>query len=635
MSLYKQLWLSIAILMLLAFLGSFGIGTLTIKSNMERQLHIKNIDNANNLALAASQLADDHTMVELLISAQFDSGHYQRLRYLSPEGETIIELTRPLATSIPAQWFQRIFSIKSDVAVASVQAGWKQLGEIEVQSDPSFAYQAVWNTALNLLMYFTAAALVFGLIGHLILKAITTPLHSVVEQSHALKNRRFLTVSLPRTLEFRELVIAMNSLTDSIKYFFEEESSQLIKMQLENQIDPITGLHSREHFLMLMRQSLSSLEASDHGSLVIFRIHNLQDLNRNEGRSIVDLLLKQFGELLRNLSTEHEQWISGRLNGSDFAVLAPDQKSAGALAKEVYYALLAKLQEFDLQDEVIIPTAAHQYYANESIAHTLSIVDQALCLAESKRASNIEITYDDESSSSIKDSKYWQKIIDDIIDGKKLEIDSDTVLSRDGQFLYSKLTCSHANGENAISRRQLYTWVARLQRGFQFDHAALEKMYTVNDQLRHPIAFAPSPITLKYYESKSHLPDNFEPSFPAGTCIEIPEYFATQNFAEFKRICEHLHEKNYLIGLTGAGLHLENMASIFDCGIAFITLDSTITMDIQISERNQVLARCLAIMFHSIGTKVYADGIKTLEQWDLLMKLGIDGGSGPFVDIKY
>ena len=633
MSLYKQLWLLITTLMLIAFIGSFSISTITIKNSMERQLHIKNIDNANNLALAASQLASDQTMVELLISAQFDSGHYQRLRFVNPKGETVIDLRQPLNASFLSTWFRGILKIDAGTATAPIQSGWNQLGKIEVQSDPSFAYQSLWSITFNLLLYFTAAAILFGLVGHLVLSYVTRPLHKVVEQSRALIERRFHTLPLPKTLEFRELVMAMNLLSDTVKHFFHQESSQLYQMRLDHQTDNLTKIPSREYFLSMMKQTLKDQKPEDQGSLVILRIHNLQSLNRNEGRRLVDSMLKQIGELLNSLVAVQSNWIAGRLNGSDFAVLAPTELVPGALANQIFQAVTSKLKELDLQEEVIIPTAAHQFHSSDTVPHILSMTDQALILADSRNASCIEVTKSGVSD-DIRSPHQWQQLIDDVIENKELLIDSNTVISKSGKFIYSRLGCSHIDGDDFISKRRLKTWVSRLQRGYQFDKVVLEKAIEFSTKLRHPVSFSPSPITLKYYERKSHIPNEFSHTFPPGTYIEIPEYFASQNFSEFKRICYHLNEKGFRVGLTQAGLHLENISSIYDCGISFIALDSSITMEIESSNRNQVLVRCLAIMFHSVGTKVYATEIRSPQHWELLVKLGIDGGSGPYVEIR-
>ena len=47
MSLFKQLWLAIVILLTLVFGGSFIVSSLSAKAYLEQQLSMKNADNSN------------------------------------------------------------------------------------------------------------------------------------------------------------------------------------------------------------------------------------------------------------------------------------------------------------------------------------------------------------------------------------------------------------------------------------------------------------------------------------------------------------------------------------------------------------------------------------------------------------
>jgi len=74
MTLTKQLWLAIATIMTIAFGISFLVSAWSAKGYLEDQLRLKNIDNANSLALSMSQTEKDPVLIELLLSAQFDIG---------------------------------------------------------------------------------------------------------------------------------------------------------------------------------------------------------------------------------------------------------------------------------------------------------------------------------------------------------------------------------------------------------------------------------------------------------------------------------------------------------------------------------------------------------------------------------
>ncbi|MFW6345349.1 MAG: LapD/MoxY N-terminal periplasmic domain-containing protein, partial [Halomonas sp.] len=89
MSLIKQLWLTIVVLLLLAFGGSLSIGVTTSRHYIEQEVQIKNADNANALALSMSQMEKDEVTIGLLLAAQFDTGHYRLIELRDPEGEII------------------------------------------------------------------------------------------------------------------------------------------------------------------------------------------------------------------------------------------------------------------------------------------------------------------------------------------------------------------------------------------------------------------------------------------------------------------------------------------------------------------------------------------------------------------
>jgi len=91
MSLIKQLWIGIAIVMSIAFGASFVVSTLSARHYLEQQLYVKNLDNASSLALSLSQMPKDAVTVELQIAAQFDAGHYRLIRLVAPSGEIIVE----------------------------------------------------------------------------------------------------------------------------------------------------------------------------------------------------------------------------------------------------------------------------------------------------------------------------------------------------------------------------------------------------------------------------------------------------------------------------------------------------------------------------------------------------------------
>ena len=152
MSLIKQLWLGIILILLLALGGSFAISIFSAKHYLHEQLQLKNIDNANSLALSMSQMEKDPVTLELLIAAQFDTGHYQRILLTDPENQPLIERVSMVETGsdVPV-WFAKLADLNVSPGVAQVQNGWQQYGTLTIESQTHFANISLWRNTLPLL----------------------------------------------------------------------------------------------------------------------------------------------------------------------------------------------------------------------------------------------------------------------------------------------------------------------------------------------------------------------------------------------------------------------------------------------------------------------------------------------------
>ena len=113
MSLIRQLWLLLVITVLVALLGSVLVTVGAARSYLETALRVKNSDNAQALALTLSQQGADPAIAELAIAAQFDTGFYEHIRLVGPDGRTLVERrAAPRAPAVPA-WFARLAPSRS------------------------------------------------------------------------------------------------------------------------------------------------------------------------------------------------------------------------------------------------------------------------------------------------------------------------------------------------------------------------------------------------------------------------------------------------------------------------------------------------------------------------------------------
>jgi EAL domain-containing protein (putative c-di-GMP-specific phosphodiesterase class I)/GGDEF domain-containing protein len=365
MSLLRQLRLTVILVTLASFTGSFAISLLSARSYLEQQLHSKNIDSANSLAHSISQLSKDAVTISLQIGALFDSGQYETISITSPDGRVIAERMRDRKASTVPEWFIDLFPISAEAGIAQISDGWMHFGVIKVAANAQFAHQALWDQMETLLIWFLAAGIFCGLIGILILQRIKKPLAAMVEQAEAITERRFLTISNSRIPELRIIAHATNDMIRRLHNRAIEEASRMEGLRKLINYDPVTGLANRAHFMNRFLEILdgkegegaqdgngkdtasgkdsedmaSSQSAEDvalihegedtgpgdndrdtppnendkdfgaitktkraQGVLFLVRINNLEEINQKLGRDGTNNLLREVGRLIGNIA---------------------------------------------------------------------------------------------------------------------------------------------------------------------------------------------------------------------------------------------------------------------------------------------------------------------------------------------
>lgn len=637
MSLIKQLWLGILVILLLALGGSFIISLVSAKQYLQEQLQLKNIDNANSLALSISQLEKDPVTIELLIAAQFDTGHYQYIQLLNPEGELLVE--RQLADSashtVPS-WFVRLANIKVAPGVAQVQDGWQQYATLSLASMSSFAEQSLWQSSLRLLQWFLVAALLSGLVGTVILKYISRPLDMVVQQAEAIGERRFITSQEPRTTEFLRLVRAMNTLSGSVKTMLDKETRQLEILRRESQLDGLTGIYNRTHFFNLLDTLLSDTEHETQGCVLLVRLLNLAQVNNNLGRQETDRALKEVAAILSASAEPLERAFSGRLNGSDFALAIAGPQELDSLAKHISTRLQQRLGDIGLA-QLALPLAASEFRVGEVRGALMHRLDGALAQAELQGdfgvvALTIEDTTNKEKvTSDRRNLEDWRQSLKQALNAQKLELASFPVKTLSNTIIHFEAPARlHLDG--ALQAAGYFMpWASRLGLMPQIDLAVLKIALHQLSFTHTPLAINISAEALCDAEFRGQALSLLEKehSKTRELWLEFSESAALRHPAEFRNFCHALDALGCHIGLKHVGTDFARIEDLQDLGLNYLKLDVAIIRDISSNPGNQGFIQSLCKIGQSLGMVLIAGGVKTADEKLTLASLGVDAFTGP------
>lgn len=638
MSLFKKLWLGVIFLLTLVFIISVLLTTLSARAYLEEHLNIKNTDNAAALALSMAEKGADTVLMELTLAAQFDTGHYELIELTDPDGTVTMRRESDEADTGAPGWFTRLFPIRVEPGVANIQAGWQQAGTLTLRSHSRFAYEELWESTLGLSGIFLLAGLITGIVGNRLLRRVLLPLDEVVELAETIGEQRFVTnIPEPTTLEFQRVVRAMNELSMRVKSMLGQEAKRLQKLQRESHIDTVTGLYNREPFLNALEAALQSNDDTSSGSFCIIRIFNLDLLNQSYGRSSTDALLSDIGDALNRITVEHSGWSAARLNGSDFAVLAPRQLEAQALGQEVQNAMSATLDDHSMNDNVQLPGGTTLYTPRDSVADLLGRTDIVLIAAEQEQMSSV--TQAHEGDIPVRPMRaqveYWNGILVQAIRSRGFSLARFPVVGSDNRLVHYEAPVRLQQDGETLNAGQFLPWIHRLQLSGELDKQVFELALNEIERSGDPVAInlSTEAISDNSFMNWAAEPLTTRKPLIANLWVEIPESIVFRYFENFKRLASRIKAAGGQVGIEHMGHQLASLGSLHDVGLDYLKVDASFVRNIQDNPGNQTLLRTLCTIGHTIGVSVFAEGVVSAQELETLRELGMDGATGPAVTL--
>ena len=631
MTLAKQIWLAIALIMTLAFGTSLVINVYSARHYLEQQLQVKNLDNANALALSLSQVEKNPATVELMVAAQFDIGHYRFIRITAPGGKTLLEKSYSDGLEGPPQWFVRLFPIHTTPGQAQIQDGWKQYGTLTLASHDQYAYKSLWDGTLQLLRWFMVVCLVAGSVGTLLVRWLTRPLLDVVAQARALAERRFQTVDEPSTPELRAVTRAMNDMVGRIKTMFTEEAQRLELLRYRVNHDAVTGLANREYFLSHLREILDGEQYGASGSLLMIRLTDLNQLNEKLGHQRADALLKSLGELLKEDSEQR----AGRLKGGEFALVCPGQESAAEAAQVLHDRLVREwLPQWQAECPELFHLAAVQYELHQTLSDLLSRVDQALAQAQTKGPNNWHAP-ENSLARVVIPAEQWRALLNDALGrDDRLSLAFSPVLAcRTGRLLHreARLRLQTEGSAELLTTGNFLPMAAKLHLSAPLDLMAVRLALSALDQGTGDVAVRLSAESLSDFSFHQGLEAMLRPK-PAlcrRLLLLVTEYGVSRQREAFSQLVLRLKAMGCKVGINVYGQHLINSDHLASLGMDFIQVDPAYVRGISANSGNQEFLHGLCAMTHPLGIAVIASGVEQAEELELLARLGLDGATGP------
>jgi EAL domain-containing protein (putative c-di-GMP-specific phosphodiesterase class I)/GGDEF domain-containing protein len=623
MSLMRQIaWLVLGVV-LAALIGAVGLSTLATQQLMRTQLELKNADNAQALALALSQQKGDAELIKLLVSAQFDTGAYEFVRWRGANGETLFERGEAAKPGQAPAWFRSLLPIHAAPGVAQISNGWNAIGSVELRSHSSYAHDALWRSSRQLLAWLLVVGIGAAVAAWAGLRRIRRPLDAAVAQAEGVLAGSYGQVTEPRVPELQRLTRAMNAMVQRVRDLFEAQAGQLLVLREQVHHDPLTGVSTRKHFLAELDAALQRDDGPAVGGLVLVRLRDLAD----DVLLTIVTALQAYPESVAGCRV-------GRLNGGDFALWLPAEGVAAETAQALADALRASLPAFGPGVQVALGAVELPRERPSSV--WLGEADAALAraehLSEARGGFVVEVVAD-AGIGRVQGEGLWRQQLQDAVSQRRGRLIEFPVRDQAGAVLHLECPLQLQLDEAFVAAA---TWLplavrARLTAQVDLFAVGLALQAIAADGQQRCINVAPASLgDAGFLPQLRELLGNW-PQAARALLLDLTEAAATEHFERLLELGQQLRPLGVRLGLEHAGAGLAQVERLYQAGLDYVKLDASVLLGVAGEAGRAAFVRGMVIMLRSLALKVYGEGVVDAMDAQALWDCELDGLTGPWV----
>jgi len=634
MTLFRQIIIMISMIFVTLFIATFIVSTENIRDYLNEQLasHAQDAATSLGIALSAEIGEKDIASMETYTNAMFDSGYYQVITITDVDDKVLFDKNIPLEIENVPQWFLTLFPLEAPHQQAVVMDGWSTVGSIDIQSYPGFAYEKLWQNAMNTLVLYLAVMAVIMLITAIGLRILLKPLTAIQDQAEAICNREFPTIDIkPRTIEFKQVVTALNRMSTKLKNIFDQQAKMTEELQKQAFQDEVTGLPNRSIFIKQLKYFCESKNETNQGCLIIMQLKDLLGINKQYGHIKGNELLKALAKLLSENGENYPNSLVARMSGTEFVLLVKSitDDIVHDLGNNLQQDLEKTAQGLGIEDTDIAHVGMVTTHPDQDMGSLLSEADMALRLAQQK-GSNAFHLYDNKQKDSIQahGSAEWHNIIIEAIEKDWFQLYFQKTVDADNTTVFQEIMLRLNYKEKVVSAGIFIPMAEHLNITRFIDRWVIEKViervtqgspvsYCVNLS-RDSLQDASFAVWLKEHLIK------LNPEQQQQVMIEVPEYNVIKAMDAYKNLLYVLADLGCQFSIDHFGIGFASMAYLKDIKVDYIKVHGSYASNIQDNKDVVNYMRQIINTAHNLDIKIIAEGIEKADDLELLKSMNLD-----------
>ena len=632
----RQVGWVVSAIFFFALVGVQAIHLRSTHASLQRQLESLAQDAATSLGLSLGVLLrdGDTALAETVINPAFDRGHYQRIEYLGANGERLVSRSLGPVQGRYPEWFARLFELHAPTAESLVSGGWRQLGKVQVTVHPRFAYEQLWQTARDTLIYllFIYAAALIAL--RIFLRDILRPLVAVESAALAIAARNFVTLRLrPSTRELARVVEAMNTLSRKVNEALEAETRRAERLQDAAYRDPVTGMLNARGFAARFEASYEGEREPFAGILALVELAELAAINRRLGAERCDALLRELYGTLQETAAAAGGF-AGRWTGA-LTVLALPRTAVDAAYKNlasVRKDACAALKQAGLARYDRIVCGAVEITGPAPLRHIVAAADAALVRAREAANGVVVLRASPPAVTAAKPTAEVLSLVADAVAGKRIDLAGQSAYRlSDHRPLHTEIMARlRDTGGREMTAAEFLPAVNAQGLGEQLDRAVIEKVLDAARRREEPVSIN---VSFRSVEQETFLrwllPLLQGDRALAGRLVfEMTENGVAQNEAAAVSFAQVLAAVGAGFALDNFGIRRDSLAYVQRLRPAYIKLAGAHTRSMVANSGARFYAESLVSAARQLDIPVIAQNVEDEAMFHAIAALGFSGYQG-------
>jgi len=409
-------------------------------------------------------------------------------------------------------------------------------------------------------------------------------------------------------------------------------------MQKTARLDPVTGLNNRVILEDRMAQAIREGKRSGRKyALVLIDLRGLDEFAQQRGHYIVDALLRQVAESLREGLRESDHLARFERNLFGLLLEVGQQEQLHNLVEKIYLSLIRRYRVYDREFELDAFIGVAVYPDHALDADTLYQNASTALLAAEHGEWPIEYFHDNEDAANASEFTIIQSLRRAIDRGELKLVYQPVVELQNYKTVYFEA---------------LLRWKDPEKHDVSIDQTIrlAEQNYLIksltNWIIESACRFASQPemqdiaigINLSMIDlHDQRLPERIETQLkkyrikPAQIVIEITEGQIMQDPEKVIEVLAHLGVMGLSLSIDDFGTGQASLTYLKELPVEKLKIDQSFVRDIATNPDDQLIVRATIELAHTLDLKVVAEGVETLAVCEILAEMDCDHIQGYYV----